>query len=533
MRIMPRAQREAMFEIYSFCRARRRHRRRSRAARAAAARQLERWRADIAALYGGHAAAASERARARHARFRSRRTRIFSPSSTAWRWTSLPTSARPTSRRSIFIATASPARSAGCRCACSAWNASQGLALAHHLGRALQMTNILRDLDEDATLGRLYLPREALRDAGIAGTDPATVLANPMLGEACASIAERAESALRRGRRDHGAKPAPGGARAAHHGEAYRHMLDRMVARGLAAPRAPVRLPRWQDYLDRAAQSVLTRSCDEPHRPHHRRRACRPRRRRAALPETASEVVVHEATAFAGGRCRSYHDAALGMMIDNGNHLLLSGNRAALGYLDDDRRRGPPGRAALGRVSHSSISRAEQRWTLRINDGRVPWWIFDPARRVPGTRARDYLALLRLLRPPPGKTIGEIIDCQGPLYRPAGRAALARGAQYRSAARLGEACRRGDPRNAGRRRPRLPAAVRARRLVRDIRRAGAGAAATARRAGRLEHQLRTHPLRRRTASTRSISAARRSRLPRTTPSSSRCRPMPRFRWSAT
>ena len=61
-----------------------------------------------------------------------------------------------------------------------------GLALAHHLGRALQLTNILRDLDEDAAIGRLYLPREALRDAGITSTDPATVLANPTLGEACA-----------------------------------------------------------------------------------------------------------------------------------------------------------------------------------------------------------------------------------------------------------------------------------------------------------------------------------------------------------
>ena len=44
-------------------------------------------------------------------------------------------------------------------------------------------------------------------------------------------------------------------------------------------------------------------------------------------------VVMHEATAFAGGRCRSYHDASVGMTIDNGNHLLLSGNRAALDFL--------------------------------------------------------------------------------------------------------------------------------------------------------------------------------------------------------
>ena len=48
-----------------------------------------------------------------------------------------------------------------------------GFELAHHLGRALQLTNILRDLDEDAAIGRLYLPREYLHQAGIATDDPA------------------------------------------------------------------------------------------------------------------------------------------------------------------------------------------------------------------------------------------------------------------------------------------------------------------------------------------------------------------------
>ena len=68
-----------------------------------------------------------------------------------------------------------------------------GLKLADHLGRALQLTNILRDLDEDAAMGRLYLPREALRGVGIISTDPATVLTNPMLGEACVVISELAK----------------------------------------------------------------------------------------------------------------------------------------------------------------------------------------------------------------------------------------------------------------------------------------------------------------------------------------------------
>jgi hydroxysqualene dehydroxylase len=137
----------------------------------------------------------------------------------------------------------------------------------------------------------------------------------------------------------------------------------------------------------------------------------------AALKLSAGgeDVVVHEATAFAGGRCRSYHDASVGMTIDNGNHLLLSGNRAALDYLREvgaaDRLIGPPA-AEFQFVDLASA----QRWTLRFNDGRLPWWVFDPGRRVPGTRLQDYLALARLLWPPMGKTVGEIIPIKGPLY---------------------------------------------------------------------------------------------------------------------
>ena len=137
----------------------------------------------------------------------------------------------------------------------------------------------------------------------------------------------------------------------------------------------------------------------------------------AALRLSASgeRVTVHEATAFAGGRCRSYHDAAVGMTIDNGNHLLLSGNHAALDYLRDigaaDRMIGPP---AAEFPFVDLLSRA--RWTLRFNNGRLPFWIFDPAQRVPETRARDYASLARLVWPPAGKTVGEVIACSGPLY---------------------------------------------------------------------------------------------------------------------
>jgi hydroxysqualene dehydroxylase len=133
------------------------------------------------------------------------------------------------------------------------------------------------------------------------------------------------------------------------------------------------------------------------------------------LCEQGVRAVVYEATNQAGGRCRSYLDPVLGITIDNGNHLLLSGNRAALGYLDAigarDRLIGPSS------ASFPFIDLAtKERWTLRANDGRLPWWIFDSNRRVPGTRARDYMSVLRLLRAAPGATIREVLDCKGPLY---------------------------------------------------------------------------------------------------------------------
>jgi squalene-associated FAD-dependent desaturase len=168
-----------------------------------------------------------------------------------------------------------------------------------------------------------------------------------------------------------------------------------------------------------------------------------------------ARVVVHEATAFAGGRCRSYHDATLGMTIDNGNHLLLSGNHAALAYLSDigaERLLVGPKAAEFPFVDAAN----GERWTLRLGDGRLPLWIFDAGRRVPGTRAFDYLALAGLLWPRAGKSVGEIIACDGLLYRrlveplllaalnvdpPEGSAKLASAVIRETLAAGGQACR--------------------------------------------------------------------------------------------
>lgn len=141
-----------------------------------------------------------------------------------------------------------------------------------------------------------------------------------------------------------------------------------------------------------------------------------------SLAERGRNVVVHEAAKQAGGRCRSYFDSTLGLTIDNGNHLLLSGNRSALDFL---KLVGAPSDALTG-PDEAAFPFADlktgERWTLRPNAGRVPWWVLQASRRVPGSRAMDYLAPLGLLRAASGKgpglagTIGERMECSGPLY---------------------------------------------------------------------------------------------------------------------
>jgi squalene-associated FAD-dependent desaturase len=127
-------------------------------------------------------------------------------------------------------------------------------------------------------------------------------------------------------------------------------------------------------------------------------------------------VHVHEATQQAGGRCRSYFDAATNLTIDNGNHLLLSGNRHAVAYARSIGTEaglvGPPS-AQFPFVDLAT----SQRWQLDLGDSRLPLWVFDEARRVPDTGLLDYLALMPLIWAAPGKLVGDTIPCKGTLYQ--------------------------------------------------------------------------------------------------------------------
>jgi hydroxysqualene dehydroxylase len=133
------------------------------------------------------------------------------------------------------------------------------------------------------------------------------------------------------------------------------------------------------------------------------------------LTNAGHHVHLHEAAPQAGGRCRSYYDAATDLVIDNGNHLLLSGNHHALAYaraIGTEAGLQGPARAEFAFVDLAT----QQRWMLRLNRGPIPFWIFRDRHRVPGTRALDYLALMPLVRGKNSERIDACIKCQGTLY---------------------------------------------------------------------------------------------------------------------
>ncbi len=134
------------------------------------------------------------------------------------------------------------------------------------------------------------------------------------------------------------------------------------------------------------------------------------------LANAGYNVHVHEATQQAGGRCRSYFDAATNLTIDNGNHLLLSGNRHALAYARSIGTEAGLVGPASAQFPFVDLTTG-QRWKLDLGDSRLPLWVFDAARRVPDTSLSDYLALAPLVWAGTDKLVGRTIPCKGTLYQ--------------------------------------------------------------------------------------------------------------------
>lgn len=128
------------------------------------------------------------------------------------------------------------------------------------------------------------------------------------------------------------------------------------------------------------------------------------------------QVVLYEAAANAGGRCRSYIDKDLNARIDNGNHLMLSCNDAALDYLHTVGAADTLAIADEAVLPFMDLQTAE-RWELKINKGRIPFWVFDEKARVPGTKWSDYLSALSLMRADKYAALDDKLDKNSVLYR--------------------------------------------------------------------------------------------------------------------
>ncbi len=240
MRILPQEQREAMFQIYSFCRqvddiADSEGPREQRLA------ALQQWREDIDALYQGRPPARLRDYVASVEQFDLQREDFLAI--VDGMEMDVPQDIRAPDLATLDLYCDRVASAVG-RLSVRVFGMPRedGIQLAHHLGRALQLTNILRDIDEDAAIGRLYLPKEGLAQVGISSTDPLIVAVDPALPKVCAPLVERA--------RDHFTKADEIMARNSRRAvraprimsRYYGAILQLLVRRGFANPRTPVRL---------------------------------------------------------------------------------------------------------------------------------------------------------------------------------------------------------------------------------------------------------------------------------------------------
>ena len=240
MRILRREQREAMFQIYSFCRdvddiAD------GDMPRAQRLEQLSKWRHDVEELYSRRNPPGLERLATAIDRFGLRKEDFLAVIDGMEMDASADIRAPSLQQLDLYCD----------RVACAVgrlsvrvfgMNDSEGQFLAHHLGRALQLTNILRDIDEDAAIGRLYLPLEALLLAKIGSTDPQTIVSNPHIGQVCAVVAERAREHFAQADEIMSASPRHVVRAPKIMEEVYRQMLEAMVVRGWSHPRNRVHL---------------------------------------------------------------------------------------------------------------------------------------------------------------------------------------------------------------------------------------------------------------------------------------------------
>jgi len=127
-------------------------------------------------------------------------------------------------------------------------------------------------------------------------------------------------------------------------------------------------------------------------------------------------VTLFESSQQAGGRCRSFYDRTLDREIDNGNHLIMSGNKSALSYLDLVGAQDPMVGPKFAEYPFVDVA-SQKRWSVRINDGPIPFWVLDKQWRVPETGFLDYLRAAKIAFAKPYQTVSEVVDKKSPLYK--------------------------------------------------------------------------------------------------------------------
>ena len=241
MRLMPKAEREAMFAIYAFCRAVDDIADDGVGTRTERRAQLNQWHADVNALYAGAAPGLAAFLAETVAVYRPRLEDFVAVIDGMDMDVEADIIAPDLATLDLYC---DRVASAVGRLSIKVFGMEEepGFALAHHLGRALQLTNILRDLDEDAAVHRLYLPREFLSDV----REPDAALADPAIDTACRRVADIAHNHYEEANIIMRARPR-GNLRAPRlMGAVYCEILRRMEALGWAPPRRRARIPKVQ-----------------------------------------------------------------------------------------------------------------------------------------------------------------------------------------------------------------------------------------------------------------------------------------------
>ena len=245
MRVLPKAEREAMFAVYAFCRAVDDVADDVLATRSERKTELDAWRGDIEALFAGRepdrAAIVAEATK----RFDLRKADFLAVIDGMQMDADEDIRAPDMAKLDLYC---DRVASAVGRLSVRIFGMDEGpgLELAHHLGRALQLTNILRDLDEDAGLGRLYLPRELLSAAGIKTDEPSAAIADPRVDLACRALADKAHEHYRAAAQVLAARPAGKLAAPRLMGAVYSRILRRTETSGWAPPRSRARLGKGE-----------------------------------------------------------------------------------------------------------------------------------------------------------------------------------------------------------------------------------------------------------------------------------------------